>query len=292
MASFEGMHKSSVSGISSFREDTQLTDEEQILKIEYSRYIRNKILYECISDCVDDLDPQTGKNLENIINGVKLQQYLKLENHSLLGLHPEFTDLSYQESDQLKAMTQKKLCERKSKTFEVFKSITSKDLDVIIKRPKVSLYDLSLSVTDQVALNYKEKLIRIQEAFMKNIILRNKILAEMLDLRLNKVPELCEKTNRYCKSIIECNYLKAKIAEYKMKMDIFMEVPNAIDAYHQLLNDIKKQHEECQIDIEKMKESKRKYENVSGKEYDEILKSYLMYKYSLAELNKMCDLVK
>lgn len=292
MASFEGMHKSSVSGISSFREDTQLTDEEQILKIEYSRYIRNKILYECISDCVDDLDPQTGKNLENIINGVKLQQYLKLENHSLLGLHPEFTDLSYQESDQLKAMTQKKLCERKSKTFEVFKSITSKDLDVIIKRPKVSLYDLSLSVTDQVALNYKEKLIRIQEAFMKNIILRNKILAEMLDLRLNKVPELCEKTNRYCKSIIECNYLKAKIAEYKMKMDIFMEVPNAIDAYHQLLNDIKKQQEECQIDIEKMKESKRKYENVSGKEYDEILKSYLMYKYSLAELNKMCDLVK
>lgn len=292
MASFEGMHKSSVSGISSFREDTQLTDEEQILKIEYSRYIRNKILYECISDCVDDLDPQTGKNLENIINGVKLQQYLKLENHSLLGLHPEFTDLSYQESDQLKAMTQKKLCERKSKTFEVFKSITSKDLDVIIKRPKVSLYDLSLSVTDQVALNYKEKLITIQEAFMKNIILRNKILAEMLDLRLNKVPELCEKTNRYCKSIIECNYLKAKIAEYKMKMDIFMEVPNAIDAYHQLLNDIKKQQEECQIDIEKMKESKRKYENVSGKEYDEILKSYLMYKYSLAELNKMCDLVK
>lgn len=292
MASFEGMHKSSVSGISSFREDTQLTDEEQILKIEYSRYIRNKILYECISDCVDDLDPQTGKNLENIINGVKLQQYLKLENHSLLGLHPEFTDLSYQESDQLKAMTQKKLCERKSKTFEVFKSITSKDLDVIIKRPKVSLYDLSLSVTDQVALNYKEKLIRIQEAFMKNIILRNKILAEMLDLRLNKVPELCEKTIRYCKSIIECNYLKAKIAEYKMKMDIFMEVPNAIDAYHQLLNDIKKQQEECQIDIEKMKESKRKYENVSGKEYDEILKSYLMYKYSLAELNKMCDLVK
>lgn len=292
MASFEGMHKSSVSGISSFREDTQLTDEEQILKIEYSRYIRNKILYECISDCVDDLDPQTGKNLENIINGVKLQQYLKLENHSLLGLHPEFTALSYQESDQLKAMTQKKLCERKSKTFEVFKSITSKDLDVIIKRPKVSLYDLSLSVTDQVALNYKEKLIRIQEAFMKNIILRNKILAEMLDLRLNKVPELCEKTNRYCKSIIECNYLKAKIAEYKMKMDIFMEVPNAIDAYHQLLNDIKKQQEECQIDIEKMKESKRKYENVSGKEYDEILKSYLMYKYSLAELNKMCDLVK
>ncbi|XP_044750591.1 uncharacterized protein LOC123310940 [Coccinella septempunctata] len=299
MASFAEIHQNGIidnhnSNNSVFKENTHQTDIEQILKIEYSRYVRNKILYECLVDSADELDPEMAKKLECIINDIKLKQYLKLENQSLLGLTLKNEELTFQQGEELKSVLQKMLWERKCRITGEFKSITSIDLDQAVNAQKrtPSLHDLYLTQKDQSVISHKEKLVKAQESFMKNVVIRSQLLEEMLDLRLNKVPEMCHQTNRYCKAMIESNYLKAKIAEYKMKLDIFMEIPKAIEAYHQLLKDIKKQQEECELSIEKMKEMKGKYENVSGREYDEILKSYLMYKRSIDELNKMYELVK
>ncbi|XP_045472034.1 uncharacterized protein LOC123678837 [Harmonia axyridis] len=287
MASFAEIHQSTTfnSGYPIFEQGTIGIDEEHIFKIEYGKYVENKIVFECLLNCIDDLDPEVGNKLEDIINDIKLKQYLKLENQNLLGLTVKNRELSYQEADLLKSVLRKKLLEKKKKVFQEFKKITSKDLDLILKQ-------LKPSPTLPIVIEYKDKLFKEQELFMINVKRRNKILDEMLDIRLRKVPTMCNQTIGYCKAIIESNSLKTKLAEYKMKLDVFKEIPKAIEAYQVLLKDIKQQQEECELSIEKMKDLKIKYENVKGREYDEILRSYLMYKHSIEDMNKIYGNIK
>lgn len=119
MASFAEIHQSTTfnSGYPIFEQGTIGIDEEHIFKIEYSKYVENKIVFECLLNCIDDLDPEVGNKLEDIINDIKLKQYLKLENQNLLGLTVKNRELSYQEADLLKSVLRKKLLEKKKKSI-------------------------------------------------------------------------------------------------------------------------------------------------------------------------------
>ncbi|KAL3282772.1 hypothetical protein HHI36_005939 [Cryptolaemus montrouzieri] len=290
MASFAEINRNSTA----FTYNSVTTTPEEILNAEYKKYVLNKIIFQSLQECTSNLDDELGGKVDNIINDVKLKQYLKIGNHNLLGIQLHSRELNYQEGERLKSALQTKIWQNRMKVFEEFKKITNMDLEDVAKMLKTSApkYETFLMGKDHTLILYKNKLVKEQEIFMNQVMLRSKLLDEILELRSKKIPNMCEKAYRTCKAKVESNYLKSKIAEYKTKLDIFMEEPKAIQAYQLLLKDIKQQQEECELSIKVMKENKVKYEEVSGREFDEILKPYLMYKASIDKLNKMYAFVK
>ncbi|KAK9878414.1 hypothetical protein WA026_022055 [Henosepilachna vigintioctopunctata] len=301
MASFAKIDKiedkttsNSTSLCTTFKETDNDKKILEILKTEYKRYIRNKIIFECILECVESLESELGDKLDSTINDIIFEQYHSLGSKQLLGIHLNERLWSCHEVEKLKLVLQNKIHERRADLFAEYKNISSTDLGQVLKtfRTVAHTYDVNLPEKYATCIDYKTNLMKEQQLFMQNITSRSNLLEKLLDLRLKKVPLMCSKANRQCKIKIESNYLKSRIVEYKTKIDIFMEFPRAIEAYQELLKDIKQQQEECELSIEHLKEDKQKYENVSGKEYNEILKTYIMFKNSIDKLNKLCAFVR
>ncbi|KAJ8928668.1 hypothetical protein NQ314_018762 [Rhamnusium bicolor] len=71
-----------------------------------------------------------------------------------------------------------------------------------------------------------------------------------------------------------------------------METSNSLKAYKQLIKDLKQQQQDCQKEIEDLNELKEKYDQVSCKQYDDILKSYLQYKAAIEKKKLLYDCLK
>ncbi|XP_050293723.1 GRIP and coiled-coil domain-containing protein 2-like [Anthonomus grandis grandis] len=261
--------------------EQEVKDWTEFLKIEYAQYQQHKILMDVVEECVEDsnnLDSELREKIKSIILSQRVAQ-IRLDNSScdetILGVPRNVTELTYSEGNKLQSCLKTKLDNRRDKcTSDVVK----------IESP------FELSSEDQQLFDQRNQLIAEHQAYTKNQIVLLELLEDLRNLKTSTVPTVAdEKYKEYsCKSHI--NNLKSELMKDKYSIDIFMESSHSLKAYREVMEDMKKQKVELQREIERLKDLKQKYAQVSCKEYDDIVRSYRQYKVSLEKKKQMLEL--
>lgn len=267
-------------------QEQEVKDCTEFLKIEYTKFRKYKILLDCIEECIEDdnnLDSELRTKIKKIILGEQVSQTRLSDNpiedtfETILGVPLSSTELTFSESNNLHSCLKSKL-DSKSASFksECFRDVTDTS-EISSESP------LDLAQNDATLLDYRNQLVTEQETYMKNQIDMLDLLEELKDIRLKTVPEVTDKKYEECNFRSRINHLKSQLASNKCRIDIFMETSDSLKAYTEILKDLKEQQEELAMEIERLKHLKKKHSEVSCKEYDDILKSYLQYKSALAK---------
>ncbi|CAG9764108.1 unnamed protein product [Ceutorhynchus assimilis] len=268
--------------------EQEVKDYSEFLKAYYTKYRRFTIILQTIQECIEDdnnLDPDLCEKIEAIILTGQVSQTRLGEDclgECILGVPLNNLSLSYLESDKLCSYLKSKLLSKcANRHYSLSKSVASSNESPI-----------GLTLKDTSLLEYRNKLAIEQGAYMKSQTKVLELLEELMNLRLKVVPELTQ--GKYQESDLKSrvNSLKAQLAKNKYRIDVFMETRTSLQAYEEIIKDLRDQQQSCSKEIQKLKDLKEKYAEVSCKEYDEILKSYLQYKMSFEKKKTMCELCR
>ncbi|KAJ3662363.1 hypothetical protein Zmor_006717 [Zophobas morio] len=258
----------------------ELNDLKHFYEKEYGKYNKYKILFEAIRETAfdyDSLEPELKTKVQNILLETNCIQVIDLDgigdnlnSNSALGLTNFNSALHYSESLKLKEVVKLRLQDLYKNICETFRKITGENIDKI-------KYD------DQAPIDLKNELELQQKKYICNLLEEQRILQDMVNLRLQKVPQICMNKVLEFQVKSQMSSLQSKIVEEKARIDIFTETSNSLSAYEELMKDIRMQRQECLADIQNLQDLKEKYKQVSCGKYDEILKSFIQYKSSLAK---------
>lgn len=284
----------------------EMRDIFEIMKRERRMCLNNKMVIRAITKCLSEdthLNQVLKNKVENLLLAVEVDACMtvntKHSEEKLLGLSDISTeDLSFNELGILQHSIDKELkllgggttCN--STHLQIPDDSDLFELNIQDKVSNVYVFYIKrkfLFCNFQSLFEAEKKLQEIQLTYMENLKNVYDLLQELLHLRFNPVKDLIEnKIDEY--SMKSKMYsLKSDIFKQKARTDIFNQNAISFGAYEKLFNDIFEQQNECQKQIDDLIELKEKYNIVSCKEYDEILKSYLQYK---SALEKKKDLYK
>ncbi|XP_018571059.1 uncharacterized protein LOC108910813 [Anoplophora glabripennis] len=268
-------------------QEQEVNDVYEFLNLEKNKYVQYKIISDTLEECVNessDLDRSLKDKVRDILLGgsatqtLFLDEYTSKESTTLFGICGiNEQELNYIERHQLQKILELKLdCKYKDICGE-FHKITNKDVNTAFETPS----SLQMASDDKVLIEYKNKLVSEQEQYVKNLLNLLELLEEISNLRLKKLPQVTEQKIKECQVEQKMNNLKSLLAQEKIRIDIFTETSSSLKAYKELIKDIKEQQKDCEMEIWELKNLKEKYNQVSCKQYNDILKSYLQYKSSI-----------
>ncbi|XP_072395465.1 uncharacterized protein [Diabrotica undecimpunctata] len=273
-------------------QEQEVNDRMEFLKLEQNKYLQQKILYDLLEDVIyeDHTDAKLKRKVKDIILSENLKQTLSMDNKSLegnesnvLGVAQDVTVLTYSESSLLRDLI--KLKSRKNVEELI---VQHNDWTELIESIR-ELGSIQLSQEDKILLEYKNKVIMEQEKYINNLLNLHKLLEEITHTRTVDLPKTMEQKIAECQVEEKINYLKCIMVQEKCRAEIFTETNCSLRAYKELIKDIELQQRDCQKEIENLSELKQKYKAISGKQYDDILKSYILYKSSLEKKKMLCS---
>ncbi|CAH1981779.1 unnamed protein product [Acanthoscelides obtectus] len=256
-----------------------INDLSEPLQTEYNYYMQYKTIFNVLEefarqeDCGDSENDKLKSKVYEIIVQESLAQTTRLGDleDDILGVKDvNSLSLTYLESRRLEEIVKKKLIEKQCQ-------LTNKNGMLDKNKSKLLTSDPSLNEL----IENKNQLIALKQEYVKNLLTLAELMTELKEMRLNELPQALEmKIEEWTLSGKICN-LKARLLTSKNRVDAFTETSTSLEAYKQLVKDIKREQRVCEEEIENLKQLKRQYEQVSCKQYDEILKSYLEYKAAL-----------
>lgn len=273
-------------------QEQEVRDLLEFLKLEYKKNIQYKIILDIVEDYTHE-DNNDNVALKQKIKGIILSHrvsqssVLNPSDHTpLLEIQKvNRTGLNYLEGNTLQEVLKSKL---KEKRDTLQKQLGQTDKEKVNTYGEKSFSDiLKLSTEDKVLFDMKQQLIAEQELYVNNLLELQQVMAEISDLRLKTLPEGVELKTKHFQAQDKINSLKAIFTEGKFRFDIFTETNCSLEAYKELIKDIRKQQSIYQKQIQELEELKEKYKQVSCKQFDEILNSYKQYKASLEQKKKM-----
>lgn len=277
-------------------QEQEVRDLLEFLKLEYRKNIQYKIILSIIEEYVQEdntINSALKQKIKNIILGHRVSQMLLLDHNehtSLLGIEKiNNVSLNYLEGNTLQEVLKSKL---KEQNINIQKQLSKTDKEHNNNCVEKSFNDiLQLSGEEKVMLNTREKLKSEQELYVQNLLELQKVLLEISDLRLKTIPEGVERKIKHLQAQDKINSLKAVFTEEKFRVDIFTETNCSLEAYKELIKDIKQQQSIYQKEIQELEELKEKYKQVSCKQFDDILASYKQYKSSLEQKKRLFNYV-
>lgn len=252
---------------------------------EQKQYIKNKLLYEAVLQCIKEKNGLWNESIENIhqilINEDILQQ-VKLDTHdNVLGLiNINSQDISYEEGKLLKNEIEQKL-------FFLHNMMHKPVSDTIEQ-----YHSKSQNTEAKLLVDFRLQLNDEQDRYMKNLHKHITYLKELFNLRNKCLTEISNNKMEECNTKIKIQSIKLKILHEKTKMDIFTDTKMSLDAYRELIKDVGQQQQECQCEVEKLGELKEKYQQVGGPQFENILKRYVEYKTATEKKIKLCKQIK
>ncbi|XP_066151149.1 golgin subfamily B member 1-like [Euwallacea fornicatus] len=258
--------------------EQELEDHFENLNLQFQRYQKNKFLLQCVEVCIapdSPLENQLKVKIRKIIFGEKVSQ-LSIEGYpgeTLLGIPLNESQLTYSENEKL-CHCLINLWEQKHKNL-----------------PESTIHSpLESNHYNQQLLDLQHQLTIQQELYMKNLSELLKLLEELKETRLETVPKAAELKYSNSKLKTHLNSLKAEIAKRKCKTNIFSESSDSLDAYKELIEDMKELEGDLKQEVKDLKKLKQKYAEVSCAEYDAMLKTYSQYKAVLERKKQMLQL--
>ncbi|XP_057670013.1 uncharacterized protein LOC130902155 [Diorhabda carinulata] len=273
-------------------QEQELNDLSEFLKLEQNKYLHQKILYDLIEEALeeDHMETELKIKIKDIILSENVKQTLDLRNSEgkdkLLGISDSNTLLTYTESSSLRDLLKEKLTKNVHNIIESHSDWTE------LMESNKSLGLIQLPVEDMTLLDYKNKLAVEQEKYIMNLLKLQELLEEISDKRVIELPGIMTQKIQECKIEEKLNHLKCILSQQKCKVDIFTETNCTLKAYKELIRGIIEQQNDCQKEIEKLLDLKQKYDQVSGKQFDDILKPYLLYKSSLEKKKVLYNSLK
>ncbi|RZB40316.1 hypothetical protein BDFB_008022 [Asbolus verrucosus] len=269
----------------------ELNDVKEFLKIQHNKYIKCKILYDAVQECVENsniLDDDLKVKVQDILLNNSCAQVTPIESESftqdcakLLGIsHQDRTELNHSESLKFKKSIEVILQEKYKNICKQFSKTANENINETLPVSSDFL-DFNLNTEDYKIIEFKQKLNDQQKQYLQNLLKEQEILDDITKLRLEHLPKICNEKVKECQIKSYMNMLRTKIVEEKTRVDIFMETSNSLPAYEEILKDIKKQQEECHNDIEYLQKLKERYNQITCKQFNDLLKSYVQYKTSL-----------
>ncbi|CAH1119538.1 unnamed protein product [Phaedon cochleariae] len=287
---------------SSYAQEQEVNDLTEFLKLERNKYVQYKIVYDILEEFVNEEDRQEDglrAKVKEILLCESVTQVTLLDENtvdgsksSVFGLcNVSSPALTYSESKSLQDVIKKKLNEKYLSITDDFHSVANKDMTEYSEDEEITT-SIKLCHEDKVLVEYKNKLLMEQEQYIRNLITLSELLGDITDLRISKLPGVIEDKVKECQVNEKINSLKSLLAQEKCRVDIFTETTCSLKAYKELIKDIKEQQHECQKDIENLDGLKNKYKEVSCKQFDDILESYLQYKSSIEKKKILYDCLK
>lgn len=283
-------------------QEQEVNDLYEFLKLEQNKYVQYKILYDALEECVSDssdIDRTLKAKVADILlresatQTQHLDHYTAKENTvSLFGLCDiNGYELNYIERNQLQEALKLKLDEKYKDICDDFYQATNKAVNKAFEDSQTST-SLQMASDDKALIEFKYKLISEQEQYVKNLLSLLELLNEITNLRLKKLPQITERKVKECQVEQKVNHLKSLLAQEKVRIDVFTETSSSLKAYKELIKDIKDQQKDCEKEIQELKDLKEKYNQISCKQYDDILKSYLQYKSSIEKKKLLYNCLK
>lgn len=258
---------------------------------ERKRYIKNKMLYEAVLYCIKEknLDNQPTENVHEILISEDILQHIKLNVHksseptddNILGLtNISSQEISYAEGKLLKNELEQKLF--------FYCNIMHRSISDSIKQYHSKTPDTEAKLLIDFAMQLNNE----QDNYMKNLHKHMKLLKELIDLQSKCVTEISKNKVKEYNAKNKLQNIKSKLLHDKTKMDIFTESKLSLDAYRELMKDIGQQQQECRNEVEHLCELKEKYQLVSCRQFENILKSYTEYKTATEKRKKLFQQIK
>ncbi|KAF2897949.1 hypothetical protein ILUMI_08224 [Ignelater luminosus] len=257
-----------------------LVKEVTTQRRKYNEYqIIQDVIYECIKESCE-FSGELQSKIADILTASNLQSCVELgSNCTLLGLNFNLSELTYEENENLKAVVQLRLVEKRRKIFKELGElgITIEETDY----PLESSSALNLSVQEKVLIDLKQQLNEKQDLYIRLLQELREILEKIINLKVKTLADITnDKIKTYeIKSELFC--IRTKLLNVKLKMKIFSETTLTLNAYKEILKDVLQQQKDCREEIGKLQELKEKYKQVSCKQYDEILRNYIKYKSNI-----------
>lgn len=279
-------------------QEQEVHDLFEFLKLEYRKNIQYNILLNILKEYIQE-DSNENKilkeKIKNIILSHSVFQTLVMNSDkcinnekSLLGIEKlNTTALTFLERNDLQEILKLKLEEQR---VLIHKKLSKTEKETIrMEVEKDYSASLQLSSEERVMLSTKQKLLVQQEQYINNLLELQKLLLEISGLRLKKLPDGVEFKIKHSQAQEKINSLKAVFTEQKFRVDIFTESNCSLQAYKELIKDIKEQQKLYEKEIQELEDLKEKYRQVSCKQFDDILTAYHQFKSSLEQKKKLYD---
>jgi hypothetical protein len=274
----------------------ELIDAKEFFQFQHNKYRQYKILYDTVQEgvCNSNLwDNELQLKVQDVLFEDSCAQVIDLENggftddsSNIFGLlHMDKSELTCDESIKLKQFIDLILQEKYNNICKEFIKITGENINLISSTSK-NYNDFDVSSEDINLLELRGKVEHQQKIYTQNLLKEKGVLEDLVKLRLEKLPKVCEEKIKECEVISRKCELQTKIVQDKTRVEIFGE---ALPAYRELIKDVKIQQEECQQDIQYLQKLKEKYKLVACKQFDELLKSFIQYKSSLEKKKLMYE---
>ncbi|KAK5642483.1 hypothetical protein RI129_008650 [Pyrocoelia pectoralis] len=248
------------------------------VELERRKYNKYSIIKDVAMSCTTEescLPTELQSKVYEILMADDVEQCLQLTpNDTLLGLPHRNTELTYEEKELIRNAVQKGIIKKSRKLFEELE-----ELGIECNRANDLTHSvLGISVEDKVLMDYKRELNEKQSLYISQLEELISVLKEILELKSKTLPESTNNKTYACEIELRLLQLQSQVMNAKVTVDIFTETSSSMDAYRQLLKDICQQQTDCKQEIEKLRELKEKYKQVSCKQYNEILRNYVKYK--------------
>lgn len=268
----------SISSVDIDKLNKEIEQLNACVKLERRKYNKYSIIKDVAMSCTTEescLPTELQSKVYEILTADDVGQCLQLTpNDTLLGLSHPNTELTYEEKEQIRNAVQKGIIKKSRKLFEELEELGIACNEV----NDVTHSVISLSVEDKVLMDYKRELNEKQSLYISQLEELISVLKEILELKSKTLPESTNNKTHACEIELRLLQLQSQVMNAKVTVDIFTETSSSMDAYRQLLKDICQQQTDCKQEIEKLRELKEKYKQVSCKQYNEILRNYVKYK--------------
>lgn len=259
---------------------------------ESKRYMKNKILYETVLQCTKVKGKLPDEVIENsysiilsedVLQCIKLNdnKYSELTGGCILGLtNIKPHELIYEERKVLRSELEQKLildCET------IHKSMFDIVDEYLNKNPNIE---------EKLIVDFKQQLNCEQDLYVENLKKCVSLVKDLSNLRIRCLSDICSCKAEEYQVKTEIHDTKCKLLHQKTRMDIFTETSKSLDAYRELIKDIEQQRQQCQCEIENLCELKERYNRVSCRQFETILKSYLEYKNAIEKKMNLFEKIK
>lgn len=277
----------------------------ELLNSEFKKNVHYKVIYSILKEYASQ-DDNSNQNLKTKINNIlsshNASQTIMINSsrdnrHNILGIEDITSSvaISYADRNILFEILRSKVVEKRTaleKHLCKLKLENGIDKCSDIKKENYSSALLNASPDDRCLMDYREKLLFEQEKYVNQLLELKRLLLELIEIRLKELPEIAELKIKQYQVKDKINQLKSVFTKAKCQMEIFTETTYSLKAYTNLMDDVKKQQEEYQNEIETLQELKKKYAEVSSKQYNEILQSYVQYKTSIEKKKILYNCLK
>ncbi|KAB0796575.1 hypothetical protein PPYR_10636 [Photinus pyralis] len=250
----------------------------ECIQLERRKYQEYSIIRDVAMSCTTEesgLPSELQSKILDILSAVEVEDCLELaSNDTLLGLAPLNIQLRYEEKEQIRNTVQQGIMNKSRKLFQELD-----ELGIDYSNENSDTHSvLGISVDDKILVDYKKELNDKQSLYASQLQELISVLKEIIELKLKTLPESTNKKIHACEVQLQLFQLQSQVMDAKTRVDIFTETSQSMEAYRQLLKDIYKQQEDCKREIQQLRELKERYEQVSCKQYNELLQSYIKYK--------------